>query len=273
MNIRTLQGTLLNFVGNPNESWNEPNDGNGNPVDLKVGEQVRRTPDQADINTARLNSGTYTPEQHDDFWKEVCATEHRGGTVYFPGDPDGLSADIPERTCSQCSKAFRSVKTEEKVKCFNCCMDELCPMLPGRHIQAYWRRDGWWLEAFGDTGFHNKMTFRWSNRTSVGNTCHQSLEVHRTAEGNIHKLVLSTVASTAERCYRVTFDLEAHSVKFSHADNVCDIRSDDVRDDKYAKFTEMDELDGIVLDLVVAMIPSWMLYSHHPRRNGCFAVL
>lgn len=275
MNIRTFRGTLLNFVGNPNESWGEPNDGNGNSVDLKVGEQVRRTPDQADINTARLNSGTYTSEEHDDFWKQLCATEHRGGTAYFPGDPDQLSANIPERICSQCGKTFRSVKTEEKVKCFNCCMDELCPVLPGQHIQAYWRRDSWWLEGFGDIGWYNEMTFRWSNRTSGGNVCHQSLEVFRTAEGKVRKLVLSTVASEAKRCYRVAFDLEKDTVKFVRTDNAISIKSDDMTDDNYAKFVELKELDDLALDLMVAMVPSWMLYTHHPRNpaNGCFAVL
>lgn len=278
MSIRTFRGLqelLLDFVGNPNKSWGEPNDGNGNPVDIQVGEQVRRTPDQSDINTARLNSGTYTPEQHDNFWQQVCQTENRSGiapTPCFPGDPDELPASILETTCSQCGKTFRSVKTEEKVKCFDCSLGELCPVLPGRHIMAFWRRDGWWMEGWGDIGFHNEMNFRWSNQTSGGNVCHQSLAVHRTAEGNIQKLVLSTVASAAERCYKVTFDLEADSIKFARVDNVCSIKSDDVRHDNYAKFIEMNELDDIVLDLMVAMLPSWMLYTHHPLRNGCFAV-
>ena len=276
INIRTLQGTLLNFVANPNESWGEPDDGNGNPVDLKAGEQIRRTPDQADINTARLNSGTYTPDQKDDFWQQVCKTEHRSGTAptpCFPGDPDELPTSIPERTCSQCGKTFRSAKTDKKVKCFNCSLEALCPVLPGRHIRAYWDRDGWWLEGFGDIGFHNEMTFRWSNRTSGGNVCHQSLTVHRTAEEGIRKLILSTVASAAKRCYMATFDLETDSIKFARADNVCCIVSDDVRDDNYTKFVEMKKLDDVVLDLMVAMLPSWMLYKHYPRRNGCFAVL
>lgn len=278
MSIRTFRGlqeTLLNFVGNPNESWGEPNDGNGNPVDLKMGEQIRRSSDQSDINTARLNSGTYTPEQKDDFWRQVCQTEHRSGTAptpYFPGDPDDLPTSTPERICSQCGKTFRSV-TDEKAKCFNCSLEALCPVLPGRHIRAYWRRDGWWLECFGDIGFRNEMTFRWSNRTSGGNVCHQSLTVYRTAEGNVRKLIFSTVASAAKRCYRVMFDLEADAVKFARADNVCRIVSDDVRDDNYAKCVEMKELDDVVLDLMVAMLPSWMLYTHYPRRNGCFAVL
>jgi len=275
MNIHTLRGTLLNFIGNPNESWGEPNDGNGNPVDLKMGEQVSRTSDQADINTARMNSGTHTPEQKDDFWKQVCQTEHRGGTAYFPGDPDDLPADIPEKTCSQCGKTFRSVKTEEKVKCFNCSLDELCPVLPSRHIRAYWRRDGWWLEGFGDIGFRNEMVLQWSNQTSGGNVCHQRLEVYRTAEGKVRKLVLSTVASQAKCCYRVAFDFEKDAIKFARTDNAISIKSDDVTDHNYAKFVELKELDDLVLDLMVAMIPSWMLYAHHPRNpaNGCFAVL
>lgn len=280
MSIRTFRGlreVLLNFVDNPNKSWGEPDDGNGNPVDLKVGEQIRRTPDQADINTARLNSGTYTPEQHDNFWRQVCQTENRSGiapTPRFPGDPDELPASIPERTCSQCGKTFRSVKTKEEVKCFDCSLEALCPVLTGRHIRAYWRRDGWWLECFGDIGFHNKMTFRWSNRTSGGNVCHQALTVYRTTEGDIRKLVFSTLASAAECCYRVTFDLEADSIKFARTkDKVCTIKSDDVRDNNYANFVEIKKLDNIVLDLMVAMIPSWMLYTYHPRRNGCFPVV
>lgn len=267
MNINTLRQTLISFVGNPNESWGEPNDGNGNPVDLKVGEQVRRTPDQSDINTARLNSGTYRSEQKNDFWRQVCQTEHHGGTAYFPGDPDQLPVDILERTCSQCGKIFRSAKTDEKVKCFKCALDELCPVLPGRRIMAFWRRDGWWLEGFGDIGFRNEMTFQWSNRTSGGNVCHQNLTVHRTDEGAIRQLIFSTVASSAKRCYRVTFDLE-DSIKFARLDNTYSVNHDE-----YTKWIKMKELDNIVLDLMVAMIPSWMLYAHHPRRNGCFAVL
>jgi len=274
--FRGLREVLLNFIGNPNKSWGEPDDGDGKPVDLKVGKQVRRTPDQSDINAARLKSGTYTQEQNRDYGKQVCETEYRSGTAptpYFPGDPDELPTSIPERTCSQCGKIFRSAKTDETIRCFNCSLEALCPVLPGRRIIAYWRRDGWLLEGFGDIGFHNEMTFRWSNRTSGGNVCHQSLTVYRTGEGGIRKLVLSTVASAAERCYQVTFDLETDSVKFACADDVSRISSDDVRDDNYAKFVEMKELDNVVLDLMVAMIPSWMLYTHYPLRNGCFAAL
>lgn len=281
MSIRTFRGlqeVLLNFVDNPNKSWGELNDGNGNPVDLKVGKQVRRTPDQTDINAARLNSGTYTPEQEADWGQQVCQTENRSGTAptpCFPGDPDELPTSIPERNCSQCGKTFRSVKTKKEVKCFNCSLEALCPVLPGLHIMAFWKNcKGWWLEGFCHFDDpHNKMTFRWSNRTSGGNICHQNLEVYRTADGKVRKLVLSTVASAAERCYKVTFDLETDSVRFACADNVSTIRSDDVKDGNYAKFIEMEKFDNVVLDLMVAMIPSWMLYTYYPLRNGCFAAV
>ena len=273
MKLNLLLQTLINFVGKPNESWGEPTDGNGKPADINTGQQARVTVEQADRNTARLNSGTYTKEQYDDFDHQLGQVERDGrGTAYFSGDPNGLPANVPERACS-CGKTFRSAKTDDEVKCYECNLDQLCPVLPGRHVTAYWRRDEWRLHAFGDIGFHNEMTFQWYNSNSHGNVCHQGLVVHRNTNGTIRKLVFSTVASRSRRCYAVTFDREANSIKFARVDNVSSIRSSDVADNSYSKFVAMEELDDIVLDLMEAMLPSWMLYKHRPRdpANGCFA--
>jgi len=274
MKLNLLLQTLINFVGNPNESWGEPNDGYGNPTDINVGKPARVNTEQADRNTARLNSGTYTKEQYDDFYRQLGAVERSGsGTAYFSGDPDNLSESIPERTCSQCNKTFRSANIDTKVKCYACCLDQLCPVLPGRHIIAYWRRDEWRMEAHGDVGFRNEMTFFWHNSNSHGNVCHQGLVVHRDKKGTIRKLVFSTVSSRARRCYAVTFDREVNSIKLAYADKVSSIRSSDVADNNYTKFVAMEDLDDVVLDLMEAMLPSWMLYKHRPRNpaNGCFA--
>ena len=274
MKLELLRRTLINFVGKPNESWGEPTDGHGNPSDINTGKQARVNVEQSDRNTARINSGTYTKEQYDDFYRQLDGVERHGrGTAYFSGDPDNLPESLPERECPQCEKAFRSAKADWKAKCYSCCLEELCPALPGKHITAYWRRDEWRMEAHGDIGFRNEMTFEWYNSNSHGNTCHQGVVVHRNADGAIRKLVFSTVASRSRRCYTVTFDREANSVKFARADNVSNIRTSDVADNNYAKFVAMEELDDLVLDLMEAKLPSWMLYKHRPRNpaNGCFA--
>lgn len=274
MKLNLLLQTLTNFAGNPNESWGEPNDGYGNPTDINFGKQARVNIEQADRNTARLYSGTYTKEQYDDFRRQLGTVERDGcGTAYFSGDTDNLPESIPERTCSQCNKTFQSVKTGAEVKCYACCLEQLCPVLPGKRITAYWHRDEWRLHAFGDIGFRNEMTFQWYNSNSNGNVCHQELVVHRNTEGTIRKLVFSTVASRSRRCYAVTFDREANSIKFARVDNVFSIRSSDVADNSYSKFDTMEELDDVVLDLMEAMLPTWMLYKHRPRNpaNGCFA--
>ncbi len=267
--------TLINFAENPNESWGEPNDGDGNPTDINVGKQARVKVEQADRNTVRLHSGTYTKEQYDDFHRQLNAVERGGdGTAYFSGDPDNLPESVPKRTCSQCAKDFRSSKTEADVKCYVCCLEQLCPVLPDRHITAYWRRDGWYMEAHGDVGARNEMTFFWHNRNSKGNTCHQGMVVHRDAAGTICKIIFSTVASRARRCYAVTFDREANSVKLAHADNTSSIFRNNVADNNYVKFVAMKELDDTIIDLMEAMLPEWMLYTHRPRNpeNGCFAI-
>jgi len=276
MKLNLLLQTLINFAGNPNESWGEPNDGHSNPTDINVGKPARVNTEQADRNTARLNSGTYTKEQYDDFYRKLGAVD-RGehGTAYFSGEPDNLPESVPERTCTQCQKTFRSANTDAEVKCYACCLDELCPMLPGRHITAYWRRDEWRMEAHGDVGFRNEMSFFWHNSNSMGNTCHQGLVVHRNTKGVIQKIVFSTVSSRARRCYTVTFNRETNSVTLARADGGYNIRSSDVTDSNYSKFVEveMEEIDDLILDLMEAKLPSWMLYKHRPRdpANGCFA--
>lgn len=107
------------------------------------------------------------------------------------------------------------------------------------------------------------------NQNSGGNVGHQGLEVNRTAKGAIRKLIFSTVAANARQCYRIVFDLETNSTAFSV------YNSSYVNVDEFAKpIAEVDEFDSIVIDLMVAMLPSWMLYKHRPRdsANGCFAV-
>lgn len=264
MELITLRQTLVNFVENPSESWGQAHGGDLQPIDLTKGFQARVTIEQGDINTARCNSGTYTEEQNADFNLQCSTVERIGyGTAYFSGNPNDLPDTVPERICP-CGKKFRSAHTDEDIICYECNLAIMCPMLPGRHIKAYWDHDVWHLTAFGDVGFHNEMTYWWYNRNSHGNTAHQGLVVKRTKEGAIRTIVFSTAAVTANRCYVITFDLEANTTTLS------------VRKTRYVNAEgcgEPLELDNLVLDFMVAMTPAWMLFEHRPRdpRNGCFA--
>jgi len=143
--------------------------------------------------------------------------------------------------------------------------------LPGRQISDHWRYDDWRLDAYGDVGFSNQMTFFWYNSNSRGNMGHQGLVVYRNEKMVIKKMVFSTVAERSRRCYTITFQvyermLDPVTVAFARADKVSEIRSNDVADRYYAKFVDMEELDELVLDLIVAMLPSWMLNKHRPRN-------
>ena len=265
MELKMLRQTLINFVENPSESWGQARGGDMQPIDITKGFQVRVTIEQGDINSARCNSGTYTEEQNADFDRQCANVEQMGfGTAYFSGNPNDLPDSVPERTCSCCDKTFRSAHTYESVRCYDCEINSICPMLPGRHIRANWNHDVWHLTAFGDVGFHNEMTYWWYNRNSHGNTAHQGLVVKRTNEGAIRKMVFSTAAVTANRCYVITFDLEADTVTFA------------VRKTRYVNTEGCGEEigpDTLVLDFIVAMTPAWMLFKHRQRdlRNGCFA--
>jgi hypothetical protein len=225
VDINVLKKTLLDFATNPDKSWGDATDGWGNPGGIDDTRVVRVSAEQGDRNTARMNSGTYTSEQYADFDYQLGIVERTGsGTAYFPGDPDNLPDDLPECICTQCRKSFRSCKGYGN--CYHCELDRLCPPLPGRHINAHWNRDEWSLEAFGDIGFHNKLTFWWSN-------------------------------------------LKGGSVSYSTCGR------SGVNDDMYtSRYEELDELDPLVLDFILAMAPSWMLFEHRPRNpaNGCFAV-
>jgi len=271
MELTTLRQTLINFAGDPSKSWGQASDGWGNPTDINSGREARVSVEQADRNTARLNSGTYTQAQYDDFDRQLGQVE-RGelGTAVFSGDPHNLPGAMPVLVCVDCDTEFMTTKTDysKPVRCYDCELKRLCPALPGEHIRCFWRRDdGWSMEAHGDVGFHNEMNFWWCNHNSGGNASHQGLVVRRDQEGKITKVILSTVASAANCCYDITFDLEANTIGYAVRD-----RRDVQLDNVYAKRTELEELDPIVLDLVVAMVPTWMLYIHRPRSaNGCFA--
>jgi hypothetical protein len=268
VDINVLKKTLLDFATNPDKSWGDATDGWGNPGGIDDTRVVRVSAEQGDRNTARMNSGTYTSEQYADFDYQLGIVERTGsGTAYFPGDPDNLPDDLPECICTQCRKSFRSCKGY--CNCYHCELDRLCPPLPGRHINAHWNRDEWSLEAFGDIGFHNKLTFWWSNRNSGGNAQHQGLTLYRDRDGEATKMVFTTSATNARRRYRITFDLKGGSVSYSTCGR------SGVNDDMYtSRYEELDELDPLVLDFILAMAPSWMLFEHRPRNpaNGCFAV-
>jgi len=267
MLLTTLRQTLINFAGNPDESWGTPTSGES-PTSASAGGVARVPIEQADRNTARLSSGAYTPGQYAAFDHQLGQLEQSGsGTARFPGNPDGLPVQVPERKCATCGKTFRSVHADEKVNCYNCVLDQLCPALPGRHIRCHWRRDGWRMEAFGDVGFRNELTYWWSNENSGGNASHQGLVVRRDQEGAILKMVLSTVASTALCCYDVTFDLVENTIRFASRN-----RRTVNLDDTHGKRVVLEVLDDIVFDLILAMLPSRMIYAHRPRdiTNGCF---
>jgi len=267
--LETLQKTLLSFANNPSQTWGVPTDGSGAPTGISTGIEARVTVQQADRNTARLNSGTYTQEQYDNFNLQLAQVERTGSrAARFPGDPDGLPESMSEYTCS-CGERFRTCLIEPHVRRYQCNLDRLCPVLPGRHIRAYWRRgDGWKMEVHGDVGFRNEMTFWWSNDNSGGNASHQGLTVHRDDKGVIRKLVFSTVASNANRCYVVTFNVAAYSTVTCAYYN-----SRSLVNDSFVKPVAVQEFDPLVVDLIIAMLPSWMLFAHRPRNpaNGCFA--
>lgn len=74
---------------------------------------------QADVNTARVLSGTSTPEQFKDFQRQLEEVENGGGRAYFPGDPDSLPESVPERVCG-CGKSFRTRSVRKDAECFDC---------------------------------------------------------------------------------------------------------------------------------------------------------
>lgn len=259
-NKELIKRILISFVEDPNKSW-------GNPTSDETRWHVQVNVEQADRNTARLISGTYTPEQYADFQQQLCQVERNEiKTAYFIGDPNILPENVPKRICSHCGKTFKSASTDENVKCYDCNLDQLRLELPGRHFKAWWERDEWSMQAFGDTGHSNKMTFWWYNDNSSGNVCHQGLVVRRTAKGNIQSLRFSSVAYNAGRCYIIIFNLEEGSAVFYVCDTI------NVNDDSWKLWHGVDEFDPVIFDLIIAMLPAWMLYEHRPRNpeNGCF---
>lgn len=265
MQLVTLRQTLVNFANDPDASWGKATDGWGKSASVLTGKPARVPVEQGDRNTARLISGTYTKEQYDDFTRQCAQIERQGsGVACFSGDPNNLPIGVPQRTCTQCKKSFRSVNIDLEAKCYDCVLDRLCPSLPGRRVRCFWRRDNWSMEAFGTT---NEPTFWWSNRNSGGNASHQGLEVYRHQNGGIRRLVLATVASNAHNCYRVAWDMESDTTKYFLYNRAS------VTIDMYGKLTEVQAFDDIAVDLVVAMMPDWMTYTHRPRNpaNGCFA--
>ena len=264
MQLDTLKAVLIDFANDPCKSWGGLRDGeqfmNGSPARVAI--------EQGDRNTARLLSGTYTASQLGDFERQLGSVETAGhGTAYFGNFiPDALEYSP---TCVNCNTPFAS-SLREADTCYNCCLLRLCPTLPGRHFQHWWGLDRdslWTLYVFGDVGFHDTATYWWHNRNSGGNTGHQALVVSRAADGSIKRLVFTTVSQNAQRRYRIIWDLEAQTTRFF----TCPRRY--VNDDEYTpRSTELDELDALVLDLIVAMTPEFMIYNHRPRNpaNGCF---
>ena len=273
MELLTLRNTLINFAGDPNKAWGQPTNGWGESANVNVGTISRVPVELADRNAARYASGTYTPAQLVDFEQQLAQIE-KGNltTAIFPGDPHRLPDTLPELPCPQCSRPFRSKYNDEpdtRIACYDCAIDHMCPPLPFRNIRCFWDRDDWHMEAFGMVGVRNELTFWWHNRNSGGNTGHQGLFVQRNREGEIVHMRFSTVAMSAHRCYVISFNLLANTTTFALRS-----RASVSEGDTYGKTTQLEELDPIVLDLAVAMLPTWMLYEHRPRNpaNGCFAV-
>ena len=263
MRLETLKWAMLDFAQDPCKSWGSLSDGE----QFLDGQQASVTVEQSDRNTARLDSGTYDREQFDSFNQMLAEVEHAGyGTARFYG---GLPSTLEfSPICTKCQKQFASSLADADT-CYECCLKRLCPPLPGRQIRHWWYHEEnlWSLTLHGDVGFHNELTYWWSNRNSGGNTHHQGLVVHRTCEGVVKKLVFTTAAENANCRYRIVWDLEADTTKFYTASRA------DVHDNMYTPVqTELDELDPFVLDFIVAMTPSFMLYVHRPRNfaNGCF---
>ena len=258
MRLEILQAIMLDFATNPCKSWGDlPND-----VQFLDGHQASVTIEQSDRNTARLQSGTYTPAQLGYFNHQLAQVEGSGcGTAYFDSYmPDSLEF---EHTCTGCQKPFASCLADADT-CYECCLKRLCPPLPGRQIHHRWKHDDgiWDLEVHGDVGFHNEIHYWWSNHNTGSNVGHQGLVAYRTPEGSIKKLVFTTAAQSAYRRYQIVWDLEANTTKFYMAARAS------VNDDTYTpKQAELDELDPFILDFIVAMTPAFMLYAHWPRNS------
>lgn len=278
--LEMILATLKNFAENPNESWGEPTDGWGNPTDISIGKEARVTVEQGDRNTARICSGTYTEEQYADFEQQLARVEQTGGgTAVFPGDPGSLPSSLCVLECPKCHNAFWTSYEVIGTLCYTCNLDKLCPVLPGRHITARWKRDEWSMEAHGDIGFKNEIEFRWYNQNGNGNVCHQGLTVRRSEDGKIRTLIFSTIAFGTSKCYTVTHEFanfdkapyKAASTKFAVRDSIS--VSFDEYEYRYKKVLNDKPFDDLVICLMRAMMPQWMLFKHRPRNpaNGCFA--
>ncbi|MBI2797806.1 hypothetical protein HYX70_00720 [Candidatus Saccharibacteria bacterium] len=270
MQLDTLLKTLLNFVADPEKAWGEGSDGWSKPTNIKLGKPGRVQVEQADRNTARLLSGAYTPEQHAEFERQLGVVERTGaGTAYFPGNPDSLPIDMPKQHCSSCGKSFRACYLGADMQCYNCVLNSLCPMQPWRDIRCFWRRDIWSMEAFGRYGTRNELTFWWHNSNSGGNIAHQGLNILQNNELEVTKMVFSTAAVNAGCAYYVE-----HYPRVGGETSYSVYSQPYVRRDQYGRSTPIEAIEPLVLDLMEAMLPSWMLHEYRPRNpiNGCYSV-
>lgn len=256
MNLRELREVLLDFAQNPCKSWGELPSG----VQFMDGTAASLAITQGDRNTARIQSGTFSSAQDEDFRRQLERVESGGGTAVFdPILPELLEF---EATCQDCQKKFAS-SWADALHCYNCSLQRLCPPLPGRQVQHWWYRDDrlWTLQVHGDVGFHNELHYWWYNRISGGNVSHQGLVAYRTPEGVIKKLVLTTVARNAHCRYRFVFDLETDTTLCYKGPNT------KVNDDECTRpaqeITPAEPLT-LVIDFVVGMVPAFMLYKHLP---------
>jgi len=117
------------------------------------------------------------------------------------------------------------------------------------------------MEARGDIGFRNEMCYQWHNRNSAGNLCHQDLLVRRNAAEEIYELVFRTLVQASERCYAATFDVKESTVKFTVRN------ATSLSNPKYTAEVAVDKVDPLVIALMVAMMPEWMLYEHSPKHS------
>lgn len=264
MDLDRLRLTLIDFADSPCKGWGKTTDG----TDVLVGQRSSVPIEQADRNTARLHSGTFTAEQFASFEAQCALVEqHPGTTAYFDSSiPEGLEYS---HECQGCCKTFASCQSDANM-CYDCVLRTLCPELPWQQVNHHWFYNDheWTMQVFGDIGWHNELTFWWSNRNSGGNACHQGLTVTRNWNGSIKRMIFSTVAVNAKLRYRIIFHLETRTTKFLVSPNTS------VNDNAYSQpSTEVDELDPRALDFIIAMMPAFMIQAHRPRNpaNGCYA--
>ena len=243
MDLDSLKALVLSIVDNPRNFWGEPTS--------EHEEQSRVQVEQGDVNTARLSSGTYTQEDLDSFNRQESEIEAKGITgsaPFFGGSPDHLPESIPERLCSKCGKTFRSVRTEEKVDCFNCVLDRLCPELPWIWHTATFKREGWDLQLFEQRGRRQHLRF--------GNSPHCYPQENGIcayfSEGKLFRVSIAAAKKDTRMMHEISWDLEDSSVK---------LRTGTAWDYWQAGYwhDKRSEVDSESIELVISSLPDFLV--------------